>query len=109
MKTAIKLLALSVTIVGITLVTAAAVSGGPATVSSGSSVTLSRPSDESPAKAVEPAKPAAPAVVAPAAAPADDVVKVGQIPYVAPNADVPEELRAPTGDATCPGKEPCWP
>lgn len=109
MKTTIKLLALAVTIVGITLVTAAAVSGGPAAVSSGSSVTLSRTSDESPAKAVEPAEPAAPAVVAPAAAPAAMEDKSGAVIYIAPNADVPEHLRAPTGDATCPGKEPCGP
>ena len=115
MKTGIEKLALAMAIVAVTLVTAATVSGGPASASSGASITLSKTSDGSPAKALEPAAPAAaatavaPSAVAPQAAPADGVDRVGQIPYKAPNADVPEAQRAPTGDVTCPGKEPCGP
>jgi len=109
MNTTIKLLALSVTIVGLALVTAAAVSRGPAAVSTDSSVTLSGASGGSPSKAVKPAVAPAPAVVAPAAAPADQEFKSGHVPYRAPNAAVPEDQRAPTGDATCPGTQPCGP
>ncbi len=105
MKTTIKLLALAATIVGIGLVNVAAVSGGPAADSTGSSVTLPSVSRGAPSKAAE--EPG-PAVGEPAAAPAKED-KTGQLDYTPPNADMPEGRRADTGDVVCPGTDPCGP
>lgn len=109
MKIAIRLFAVSLAVIGMTVVAAAAATGSRATAPPGPSVILLGTSDESAAHGWTPAESAAPALAAPTAVPADDVVRVGQVPYLAPNADVPEALRAPTGDIACPGKEPCGP
>lgn len=38
-----------------------------------------------------------------------EVVRTGQVPYEPPNAHVPENLRGESGDASCPGEDPCGP
>ena len=107
-KTTQRLIALSIGLICVLVIAATALAGpdsAPA-VDKGSQVQASPSASPTPAATDEPAQ----EFVGTGQVPSErEFIGTGQLQYTPPNADVPESLRGDTGDATCPGKDPCGP